>query len=82
MFVKCQVVGLVFWMAAAAGAQNIVVDAAPSHAVNSFSPPRALGGAIDRLRGGQTQGGQRKEHRTAAHRPGPQGNARAPAGAP
>ena len=36
-------------------AQNIIVDAAPSHAVNSFSPPRALGGAIDRLRGGPTQ---------------------------
>jgi len=30
---------------APAGTQNIVVDAAPSHAVNSFSPPRALGGA-------------------------------------
>jgi hypothetical protein len=38
-----------------AGAQNIVVDAAPSHAVNSFSPARALGGAIDRLRGGDTR---------------------------
>jgi hypothetical protein len=36
-------------------AQNIVVDAAPSHAVNSFSPMRALGGAIDRLRGGDTK---------------------------
>jgi hypothetical protein len=35
---------------APAAAQNIVVDAAPGHAVNSFSPPRALGGAIDRLR--------------------------------
>jgi hypothetical protein len=32
-----------------------VVDASPSHAVNSFSPPRALGGAIDRLRGGPTR---------------------------
>jgi hypothetical protein len=31
---------------------SIVVDAAPSHAVNSFSPFRAQGGAIDRLRGG------------------------------
>ncbi len=38
-----------------ARAQNIVVDAAPSHAVNSFSPPRALGGSIDRLRGGATR---------------------------
>jgi len=43
------------WLAGAAGAQNIVVDAAPSHAVNSFSPFRALGGAIDRLRGGNTK---------------------------
>ena len=40
---------------APAAAQNIVVDAAPSHALNSFSPPRALGGAIDRLRGGATK---------------------------
>ena len=40
---------------AVAQAQDIVVDAARSHAVNSFSPPRALGGAIDRLRGGATR---------------------------
>jgi hypothetical protein len=33
-------------------AQNIVVDAAPSHVVNTFSPPHTLGGAIDRLRAG------------------------------
>jgi hypothetical protein len=38
-----------------ASAQSIVVDAAPSHAVNSFSPFRALGGGIDRLRGGATR---------------------------
>ncbi len=38
-----------------AHAQNVVVDAAPSHVVNSFSPFRALGGAIDRLRGGSTK---------------------------
>jgi hypothetical protein len=44
-----------FWMAGGAHAQNIVVDAAPSHAVNTFSPFRALGGAIDRLRGGNTR---------------------------
>jgi F5/8 type C domain len=43
------------WLAGAARAQSIVVDAAPSHAVNSFSPFRALGGAIDRLRGGSTK---------------------------
>ena len=33
-------------------AQNIVVDATPSHVVNTFSPPLTLGGAIDRLRAG------------------------------
>ena len=49
------------WIAACAflpfagDAQTIVIDAAPSHVVNSFSPPRALGGAIDRLRGGATR---------------------------
>ena len=49
--------GVCLWLAGAASAQNIVVDAAPSHAVNSFSPPRALGGAIDRLgiNGGNTR---------------------------
>ncbi len=30
-------------------AQKIIVDATPSHAVNSFSPFRALGAAVDRL---------------------------------
>lgn len=35
--------------------QQIVVDATPSHAVNSFSPLRSFGGAIDRLRGGTTK---------------------------
>jgi hypothetical protein len=38
-----------------AAAQTVVVDAAPSHVVNSFSPFRALGGGIDRLRGGGTR---------------------------
>jgi hypothetical protein len=38
-----------------ADAQKIVIDAAPSHVVNSFCPPRTLGGAIDRLRGGATR---------------------------
>src|ERR1700722_12586197 len=46
---------LVLVLAGTAGAQNIVVDASESHAVNSFSPMRALGGAIDRLRGGKTK---------------------------
>jgi hypothetical protein len=49
--------GIALFLAAAnaASAQNIVVDAAPSHAVNAFSPFLALGGSIDRLRGGDTQ---------------------------
>lgn len=47
--------GWFLWMAVGAGAQNIVVDAAPSHVVNTFSPFRSLGGAIDRLRGGSTR---------------------------
>ncbi len=38
--------------ASSAGAQNVVVDATPAHVVNTFSPPHALGGAIDRLRAG------------------------------
>ena len=48
-------IGTFVWLVGAAGAQDIVVDAAPSHAVNSFSPFRVLGGAIDRLRGGDTK---------------------------
>jgi hypothetical protein len=40
---------------AAARAQHLVVDAAPSHVVNTFNPPHTLGGAIDRLRGGATK---------------------------
>src|SRR5215813_9523006 len=35
-----------------AAPQSIVVDATPGHVLNTFSPPRALGGAIDRLRAG------------------------------
>jgi F5/8 type C domain len=35
-----------------AAAQKITVDASPSHVVNTFSPPHALGAAIDRLRTG------------------------------
>jgi hypothetical protein len=35
--------------------QNEQITVDTSHAVNSFSPPRALGGAIDRQRGGNTQ---------------------------
>ena len=40
-------------LAACAVAQTVTVDT--GYAVNSFSPPRALGGAIDRLRGGPTR---------------------------
>src|ERR1700733_14882127 len=49
--------GIALFLAAAnaASAQNIVVDAAPSHAVNAFSPFLALGGSLDSLRGGDTQ---------------------------
>src|SRR5580704_8554127 len=45
-------------------AQKIVVDASPSHVVNTFSPPRALGGAIDRLRAGEGAPGQEETHLT------------------
>ncbi len=48
-------ISVFFLLPGSANAQNIVVDAAPSHAVNSFSPFRSLGGAIDRLRGGRTK---------------------------
>jgi hypothetical protein len=33
-------------------AQTVTVDSAPSHVANTFSPPHALGAAIDRLRTG------------------------------
>ncbi len=49
-------IGLAFGVFVALGgaalAQKVVVDTAPSHVVNTFSPVHALGGAIDRLRGG------------------------------
>lgn len=35
-------------------AHKIVIDSAPSHVVNTFSPIRALGAGVDRLRGGIT----------------------------
>jgi len=44
--------GMTLCLASAAIAQTVVVDASPSHVANSFSPLRALGGAIDRLRAG------------------------------
>jgi hypothetical protein len=45
-------IGVSLFAAGGTMAQNIVVDATPSHVVNTFSPPHALGGAIDRLRAG------------------------------
>lgn len=56
MRVRYSVVISIFFLAtAAANSQSVIVDAAPSHVVNSFSPLKALGGAIDRLRGGATK---------------------------
>jgi hypothetical protein len=40
------------WAGNQAVAQKVVVDSAPSHVVNTFSPVRALGAAIDRLKTG------------------------------
>ncbi len=45
-------IGAVISIGGAANAQQIVVDTAPAHVLNTFSPPHALGGAIDRLRDG------------------------------
>jgi len=45
-------------------AQSIVVDATPSHVLNTFSPPRALGGAIDRLRSGEGAPGREETRPT------------------
>src|SRR3984885_3844888 len=39
-------------MTTSADAQKVMVDAAPSHVANTFSPTHALGAAIDRLRTG------------------------------
>ena len=35
--------------------QTVTVDASPSHVANTFSPPYALGAAIDRLRTGSPE---------------------------
>src|ERR1700683_1234386 len=43
---------ILFNMAGTPVLNTVVVDATPSHVVNTFSPPHALGGAIDRLRAG------------------------------
>jgi hypothetical protein len=48
--------GAVLWTSgrvlAQEGAHRVVVDSAPSHVLNSFSPVRALGAGVDRLRAG------------------------------
>ena len=36
-------------LAASAAAQNLVVDATPSHVANSFSPVRSMGAGVDRI---------------------------------
>ena len=51
----CIGISTLLWAGNEAVPEGIVVDAAASHVVNSFSPFRALGGGIDRLRGGATQ---------------------------
>lgn len=48
----CLGIGFFLWTATEAMAQTIVVDAAPSHVANTFSPVRSLGAAIDRLKTG------------------------------
>jgi F5/8 type C domain len=47
-------IAALLFIAPVATSQTIVVDAAPSHAVNSFSPIRALGAGVDRLKTGST----------------------------
>ena len=47
----CLGIGTFFLAVVTAVGQSIVVDAAPSHAVNAFSPLRALGAGVDRLKG-------------------------------
>jgi len=52
---------LLVFLGSVGKAQNsIAVDATPSHVINSFSPLRFLGGAIDRLRGGPTKEGNER----------------------
>jgi hypothetical protein len=48
----CVAIGALF-SSATLIAQTVVVDATPSHVVNSFSPIRALGAGVDRLRAGE-----------------------------
>src|ERR1700733_3196852 len=54
-FCASLVAGAFIWCVDPSSAQHIVVDTAPAHMANSFSPLRALGGAIDRLHNGETR---------------------------
>ncbi len=45
--------GLALFACATVLAQKVIVDATPSHVVNAFSPIRALGAGVDRLRAGE-----------------------------
>jgi hypothetical protein len=47
----CRGIGTFLFAVVTALGQNIVVDAVPSRAVNLFSPLRALGAGVDRLKG-------------------------------
>ena len=47
----CLSLALFLWASGAIFAENVVVDAKRSHAVNTFSPIRALGAGVDRLKG-------------------------------
>jgi hypothetical protein len=50
--VVCAAIG-VLSLSASVLAQKVLVDATPSHVVNAFSPIRALGAGVDRLRAGE-----------------------------
>jgi hypothetical protein len=50
--VVCAVIGALS-SSVAVLAQKVVVDATPSHVANAFSPIRALGAGVDRLRAGE-----------------------------
>ena len=45
----CALAILALWWPAKANPQTIQVDATPSHVVNTFSPPYALGSTVDRV---------------------------------
>src|SRR6516165_1760949 len=47
--VSTALAAIALWWPVAANAQTIQVDATPSHVVNTFSPPYALGSTVDRV---------------------------------